>query len=53
MTKHQTEIDRNPFRSKADREREALENRYRQIAIPAVVAAVQHTNASEPSKQMS
>ncbi len=34
-------IDRRPFRSKADREREeALESHYRSVAIPEVVAAL-------------
>jgi len=34
-------IDRRPFRSRADREREeALERQYRNVAIPEVVAAL-------------
>lgn len=34
-------IDRRPFRSKSEREHEeALENKYRSVAIPEVVAAL-------------
>ena len=44
MTKHQTQIDQRPFRSKADREREvALQTKYNRLAIPEVVAALQQT----------
>jgi len=39
---HQNTIDQQPFRSKADQEREvALQTHYHRLAIPAVVAAVQ------------
>jgi hypothetical protein len=44
VTKHQTQIDQRPFRSKADREREvALQTKYQRLAIPEVVAALQQT----------
>ena len=42
MTDHKTPIDRRPFRSKSDQEREmALQARYHNLAIPEVVAALQ------------
>jgi hypothetical protein len=44
VTKHQTQIDQRPFRSKADHEREvALQMKYNRLAIPEVVAALQQT----------
>jgi len=42
MITSQKQIDRQPFRSRADREREAsLQTHYQSLALPAVVAAVQ------------
>ncbi len=57
MTKTQNQIDRRPFRSKADQEREvALQTQYQRLAIPAVVAAVQQTGGTpetdKSTKQM-
>jgi hypothetical protein len=44
VTKHQTQIDQRPFRSKADQEREvALQTKYNRLAIPEVVAVLQQT----------
>jgi hypothetical protein len=44
VTKHQTQIDQRPFRSKADQEREvALQTNYHRLAIPEVVAALKQT----------
>jgi hypothetical protein len=41
VTRSKSPIDRRPFRSKAEREREeALEAQYRNVAIPEVVAAL-------------
>jgi hypothetical protein len=42
VTKHEKKIDRRPFQSKADCEREdSLKARYGKLAIPEVVAALQ------------
>jgi hypothetical protein len=47
VTKHQTQIDQRPFRSKADQEREvALQTNYHRLAIPEVVAALQQRNGA-------
>jgi hypothetical protein len=41
VTKHQQKIDMRPFKSKAEHEREqALQDQYRGLAIPDVVAAL-------------
>ncbi|MCB1498115.1 MAG: hypothetical protein KDJ86_20190 [Bauldia sp.] len=41
MIASKSPIDRQPFRSRADREREeALERQYHSVAIPEVVAAL-------------
>ncbi len=56
MKTHQNHIDRRPFRSKAEQEREvALDAQYQRLALPAVVAAVQLATGStdkDPSRQM-
>lgn len=51
MTTHQSKIDQRPFRSKADRHiEESLETKYRNIAIPEVVAALQQRGGTpEPA----
>jgi hypothetical protein len=51
VTKHQSKIDQRPFRSKADRQfEESLETKYRSVAIPEVVAALQQrAGTPEPS----
>jgi hypothetical protein len=42
VTDYKTQIDQRPFRSKADQQREvALQTQYHNLAIPAVVAALQ------------
>lgn len=42
MTDHKTQIDQRPFQSKSDQQREvALQTQYHNLAIPAVVAALQ------------
>jgi hypothetical protein len=42
VTDHKTQIDQRPFRSKSDQQREvALQTQYHNLAIPAVVAALQ------------
>lgn len=44
-------IDRRPFQSRADRERqETLENQYRNVAIPEVVAALGQAKHDERVK---
>jgi hypothetical protein len=51
VTKPQSLIDRRPFQSKADREREeALEAQYRRVAIPEVVAALGQAKQDEATK---
>ena len=51
MTQAKSPIDRRPFRSKAEREREeALEAQYRSVAIPEVVAALGRVKQEEASK---
>jgi hypothetical protein len=48
MTVHKREIDRRPFQSRADRERqEMLEAQYRSVAIPEVVAALRPAKQDE------
>jgi hypothetical protein len=53
VTNHKTQIDQRPFQSKSDHEREmALQTQYHNLAIPAVVAALQNrpdTTAETPS----
>jgi hypothetical protein len=44
-------IDRRPFQSKADRERqEMLESQYRKVAIPELVAALGQPRQDKPVK---
>lgn len=48
---HKSPIDRRPFRSRAEREcEEALENRYRSVAIPEVVAALAPAKQDDTGK---
>jgi hypothetical protein len=45
-------IDRRPFRSKADHQTEtALENQYRGVAIPSVIAALELRKAATPARE--
>ena len=47
MTKHTSQIDQMPFRSKSDQEHEvALQTQYHNVAIRAVVAALQASSGS-------
>jgi hypothetical protein len=49
VTRHQQPIDKRPFRSKADQAREeTLEAKYREVAIPDVVAALQQQAGDHP-----
>ncbi len=51
VTQAKSPIDRRPFRSKAEREREeALEAQYRSVAIPEVVAALGQVKQDEAPK---
>jgi hypothetical protein len=49
VTDHKTQIDQRPFRSKSDQQREvALQTQYHNLAIPAVVAALQVGEKAAP-----
>jgi hypothetical protein len=53
MTNRKIRIEERPFRPKADRAREArLQDRYRKLAIPAVVAAIQMWGDTTVDKQV-
>ncbi len=52
MESRKREIDRRPFQSKAEREREErLEAQYRNVAIPEVVAAMCPTKEDENGRR--
>jgi hypothetical protein len=51
VKRHQHPIDQRPFRSRADHAREqTLEAKYREIAIPDVIAALQQQAGEHPTK---